>query len=435
MEYGVKTHRSGPNCNFPIYEESLLQVRSGSRTTVVATILMRDDEHGHLCQTELKQQKFKYKGTIDKDTIAITLLNARVTHLGHPVLEIDEHSETLQHKMRTARDFLKVAETCSGIGGLGTGAAYAGWEVTVQNDIQKRFTDHQKQYTNHQVVNGSICDLRTVAAMHHADSQSACMAWGYACQPFSSLGDRNGGNDQRAATLTFGLYASFLLRKEVLVLECVANAASNAFVQQAMHYHTSQTRSTKSEIILELNDIWVSKRRRYWTVVVKDHMGKVTLRPLPKLMQTPNINALFPGFLQLSGSELAQLSLTKAEWEAFLNYGRGLEAQMVNPQCPAETALQSWGNQVHACACECRQGFSQSRLQSQGLFGALVRNHVEGEGDVIRHLGPREMALLNGLVKHEGWADKPTIVDGWHWSTGITYSSGMDIHFPTKSFG
>lgn len=332
-------------------------VATGCRTTIVATVLLRDPVRGHLCVSEIKQQKFRLLADLKDDTVMVSLLNMRVTHLGHPTLQADEHSAMLEHKVRTPDDYQKLAETCTGLGGIGIGAKYAGWQVTVQNELQRKFHQHLSQFGESTVVPGSICLLSTIRNMHEQDEGAACMAWGYACQPFSLRGDQRQGQDVRSETLSFGLFAAYILRKDVLVLECVVSAASSGFVRACLHYHQELTRSTKSEIFLELADTWVSKRKRYWTVVVKDYMGKVLLHPMPKVHPAPNINSLLPGFLQLQGTELAQLKLSEAEHAAFTNFGKGIVAQLVNPNKVADTALHSWGNQIHQCACECRGGF------------------------------------------------------------------------------
>lgn len=73
----------------------------------------------------------------------------------------------------------------------------------------------------------------------------------------------------------------------------------------------------------------VSKRRKYWTVVVQDMA----------CFYSPSINSLFPAFMKLSGTSLAQLKLTDEEMDVFTNIGKGLAAQFVNPGVQADTAL------------------------------------------------------------------------------------------------
>eukprot|EP00438_Fugacium_kawagutii_P016458 Skav207248 [mRNA] locus=scaffold523:674131:678772:- [translate_table: standard] len=388
----------------PIYEETLMRIPTGCRTTVVATILVRDPVNGHICQSEVYGQKFRYVAPLEDDTTSVTLLNFPVTHIRRPTLTLDEHAVVLQHKCRQVEDYQMLAETCTGLGGIGVGAEYAGWEVRVMNELQDKFVQHMKQYESSKVVGGSICHLNTVAQMHAMDPNSACMSWGFSCQPFSALGDGKQGQDERSATLPMGLYAAFLLRKEVLVLECVPQAASSAFVQRCIKHHMDIAKFTKTEAILELSDLWPAKRRRWWVVLLKEFLGKVFIDRLPKIDPMPNINSVLPDFLQVDDSELSQLQLSQHERDLFTHVGRGLAQQMVNPVHPMETALHSWGNQVTQCACGCRGPLSMSRLEQSGLFGALVSQQTE-IGQVLRHISPKEVAILNGMVKKAGWSD------------------------------
>ena len=69
------------------------------------------------------------------------------------------------------------------------------------------------------------------------------------------------------------------------------------------------------------------------------------------------------------------------------------------------TALHSWGNQCSKCQCGCEREMSFERLRDQGLHGALVFVHNMLPSQSIRHLLGREMSLLNGFAKTEGWDD------------------------------
>lgn len=406
----MKLQVDGKHRGLPIYEERLFYVKAGSRTTLVARIMVRDDAHGHICQSELYGQKFRFRGSIEPDTTDVTLLNVMVNHYRHPILEADEHSAVLQHKARKASDYMLLMETCSGLGGLGVGAEFAGWKVVAQNDLQKKFTDHQNQFGKVPNVTGSIAKLRTIQELHNANSKAASMAFGYACQPFSALGDGRQGDDPRAATLPFSLVASYLLKKEILVLECVTNAATSSYVQQCVQYHLDMVRGTKAETILELGDVWISKRRRYWTVILKEFMGKVTLRTFPKMAQPPTLSCVLPDIQTLPAKQMDELRLTDAEYDAFSNFGKGMAAQMVDLAGQGGTALHSWGNQIHECACGCRPGLSHARLKQHGLYGALVCQNREDGTPCVRHLSPVEMSIMNGLVKEDGWHDEQRLL-------------------------
>lgn len=52
----------------------------------------------------------------------------------------------------------------------------------------------------------------------------------------------------------------------------------------------------------------------------------------------------------------------------------GLFENLVNVAAPFKTALHGWANQLTGCPCLCRQyPFSEERLKSKGIFGALIQ--------------------------------------------------------------
>ena len=227
------------------------------------------------------KQVFRLKCELSADTVEVSILNAQVIQLGRPVLEVDEHSRVLQFPQRKTSDFAKLSELCAGIGGLGQGAKYAGWEIAAQNvssggrgSLQARYPDQK----------------------YERDPDGACLGWGFSCQPFSKLGDGQQGLDSRSATLPFGLFAAHILRKDLLIMECVTEASTSAFVQKCLEYHLKLTLSEKAETFLSLADIWPAKRRRWWTVITKAFMGKVQLNPFPVLPQKPTWSSLLADF-------------------------------------------------------------------------------------------------------------------------------------------
>ena len=133
---------------------------------------------------------------------------------------------SLIHPPTSQPNLLALTETCAGLGALGLGAQYAGWQVVAQNDINEKFTEHQTRYGKIPVVTGDIADMKTVSALHHAHSTSGMIAFGFSCQPYSTAGDQKHGLDPRSDSLPAGLYASHLLQKEIIICECVTGMNS-----------------------------------------------------------------------------------------------------------------------------------------------------------------------------------------------------------------
>jgi len=407
MEWGINLHTEGPYVGLPQYEPSLLSSPEGRRVSLVATVEVRDKASGwgHMCRGILTGQRFRLQADVPPGVFKITILGARLTHLRGPVLKADDGAAILHHRQKDLSHLFQLIETCSGFGALGDGAKHAGWKTVVHNDCMNSFCNHLQSHSKVPVVLGDIGKLETVAKIHEAAPYAASIAFGFSCQPFSRAGDRKEGQDDRAKSLPFGLYAAYLLQLDLVVTECVPEASTSPYVLKCLQQYMQMTNSDRSETLMELAHVWPSRRRRWWSILLKSYMGKVSIPPFPRLKIVPSIACLFPCLMSMTSAELQELTLSTEERMMFEKYGKGLGGHMVNFAEPLPTALHSWGNQCLACACGCRGPLSVHRLQSQGLFGVLA--HVPGQtpDQNVRHLSGREMALLTGFPKDEGWTD------------------------------
>ena len=404
MEYAVRYHDSGTFKGLPVYEERLSRISAGKRITLVAQIDIHDNTLGHLCTGLLTKQQFRLQCELDDSINRITIVNAIVTHPRGPVLEIDQHAAILKHQAVTGSSLQQLVETCVGLGALGQGASKAGWTVQVGNDQSEKFCDHLANLQK-QVVCGDICNLQTVVNMHLQSPTAKSMAFGFSCQPFSKLGDKREGEDIRAQCLPLGLYASYLLQMQLVVLECTPTAPSSQFVKRCLQHHEEMTGFLRSEAILDLQGFWPSSRKRWWCVINNGAFGKVYVPPMPQITPSPTISDIIPKFLELNPQELQELTLTGYERDLFSSLGKGFQEQMVDIHGTLPTALHSWGNQCIRCQCGCGREMSFERLRDHGIHGALVAVHNAMPSANIRHLSGREMSLLNGFAKAEGWDD------------------------------
>ena len=406
MEWGVTLIKEGPFAGLPNYEPSMIGSKDGDRISLVATVEVRDNTgRGHMCRGVVTGQRFRLVADIPTGASKITILAGTLTHLRGPILKVDDKAKILVHKEKDLSNLFQLVETCSGLGGLGVGAAHAGWKTMVHNDLMGSFCEHLVKFSGTEVVHGNICHLATVAELHAKAPSAASMAFGFSCQPFSRLGDRREGQDPRSQSLPFGLYCAFLLQLDLVVTECVPEASQSAFVMRCMQQYMQATGSDRTEALLELSDVWPSKRRRWWSILLKGHMGRVSIPPFPKLQATPTVASLLPGLLQMNDQELQELTLSVEERRMFENYGKGLGGHMLNMTEPLATAWHSWANQCVDCACGCRGPLSHSRLQAQGLFGVLAHVPNQEPHRNVRHLSAREMAILVGFPKADGWSD------------------------------
>ena len=410
MEFAIPVFHSGHYKGLPNFEESLIQLKEGRRTNLVADILIHDKHGGHICRSQIRRQQFLLQADLPVGVAKVTILNARVSHPRGPICIVDEQSAVLQHKPSTADDLFKLVETCTGLGSLGCGAQFAGFRVVAQNDLQSSFCEHLRQGPGVDpttVVQGDICKLDTIIKLHAVSDGAKALAFGFSCQPFSTLGDMKEGEDDRSSTLSFGLYCGYLLQVGLIVMECTPRAPSSRFVKVCLQYFEEVTGFAKSEALLELADIWPSKRRRWWCILNHPAFGKIHINPMPKLSRTPVISDMFPSFLDLQVDEYQLLQLSEYERQCFQQFSKGPNGCLVDFHNQLDTALHSWGNQCVECFCGCGRKFSQTRLKDHGIFGALVHDPSKHDMANLRHLSAKEMALLCGFPMKHGWEAHP----------------------------
>ena len=267
VAFSCSIHKSGRHQGLPIYEDYFPTLAKGSRTSIKATVLM-EFPGGALCRSWVNKREFRLVGDIPKHTGTLTLLNVsyQYDHRGS-VLTIDDDSWVLPIRSISAQSLMELTETCTGIGALGLGAEYAGWQVVAGNELQPKMAEVLKAYSQGQVVEGSIEHLQVVAELHAVSGGSTSFAFGFSCQPFSRAGDKQGGSDLRSMTLPWGLWTSYMLNCPVVVMECVSEAPKFPFVKLALQQFEEISHHVKSEVVLELNSMLPARRSRWWCVL------------------------------------------------------------------------------------------------------------------------------------------------------------------------
>ena len=349
--------------------------------------------------------------SLPQGTEAVTIYGVLVESLHSiPVLRCDEISLQMHFPAICPADFRCMTEVCAGIGVTTFGFSKLGIKTVAANELRPTLAEMFRQL--HAGVPVTVGDLALPEVVHELWShhkRSTILFGGFACQPFSRGGLQQGANDKRANTLSSTLRAGLMLRAPVILLECVSEAANNAFVRQELANFCKECNFNMAETFLALEDCWVSKRARWWVVLTAQLLGPVQL-PVPPSFPFPSkVMHVLPRFLELSGEDLVQLQLTEEEYRRFLRFVPNLKSLALLPHGRAPTALHSWGSQVVACSCGCRnEGFSDQLLSQRGLYGVLVP--VEGEISVDgapmpawRHLHPLELSLLTCVPAPDSW--------------------------------
>ena len=153
-------------------------------------------------------------------------------------LGLDDQSSVLCRQPVTSDSILNLVELCAGAGLSVVGFSKAGF-------VHRCAVEHMPSLAelHSQVRPGisAICADVTEDATASQVFGQCPEPCGIACQPYSRGGSQSGAQDQRASTLPGTLRLLYLLQAPVLIIECVAPAQSNGYVQehiQALEQHS-----------------------------------------------------------------------------------------------------------------------------------------------------------------------------------------------------
>ena len=123
------------------------------------------------------------------------------------------------------------------------------------------------------VVTGELGSTQTVIDTWKHAKGAACATIGFACRPYSRLGDGREGSDAGSQCLPHALALAILLRLQVVILECVTPALHSAFVQAELQEFLDYTGFHMSHVELKLQEAWPTRRHRVWWVLSSDLVG------------------------------------------------------------------------------------------------------------------------------------------------------------------
>eukprot|EP00435_Cladocopium_sp_Y103_P068265 s19_g31.t1 len=225
---------------------------------------------------------------------------------------------------------------------------------------------------------------------------------GFSCQPYSSGGSQGGSDDERANTLPGTIRICHLCQAPVVVLECVTPARCNKYVKAHLQVLEQVLGYRVCRQTLRLEDVWMSRRYRWWVVALHSFLGSVSIPNWPK---SPHLTVrdLFPVFKHWAPEVLQQLLLAPHEVETFTLDGSHLRKYLLQLYGPMPTCLHSWGSQADPCPCGCRHAFSEALVRSRGIYGQIIQ--VPGESGQVRyrHIHPCELALPSGWIPPAEW--------------------------------
>ena len=174
-----------------------------------------------------------------------------------------------------------------------------------------------------------------------------------------------------------------------MVLECVGPAQADPFVNHHINNFCNKTKFIRSDCVLELHELWPSKRNRWWCILSAPAIGKIEVGTCPDFPDLPNVEHVLPRIRRWPQAEEEELRLTPVELEAFKESDRQKGSHILNKKGPMPCALHCWGSQLTACPCGCRQqGLSEHRLKQKGLRGVLVESATSARSSSTVWFGP-----------------------------------------------
>lgn len=378
------------------------RVTAGDKISFLADIVIWDPaQRRHLLRSAGKRVLVLVEGFLPKAE-AYSLLDVQILSTTKGFRVECEQGHVLPHQVPEMSCAYLATEVCAGIGCLGRGLETAGMKIQASNELRETFVRFQS-LQGRTVLQGDIGDVGTIAKLHAMQQGPGCLAGGFSCQPWSHLGDKGAGSDQRAATLVYMLRAAYFTRAHSIIMECVVGAGKDPEVNRTISEFCAWTGYRKVDVELSLQHILPARRDRWWCVLSSPAWPAINLRPLPMLNPLPSIQELLPYCPQWDNKDQQQIQLDRYETTKHEMYG-GLHNKLVSSNGQLPTALHGWGNQLYPCPCGCRSSpMAEHRLAEKGIFAALVlmegsyETAYQGTLPQTRHLHPWELAVLHGM--------------------------------------
>jgi hypothetical protein len=365
----------------------------GARASLVAQIQWQSAPGCFQCVGLSPKQEFQLCGDATIGLGICTLYDAVI--LGHAPLQLGLCESSEIYSCRELDSFQKVAiyDVCSGMGGFSLGSHPVGVETTAFLDTNPLACAVLRCNFTTPVIQGSIDDIQCIKKLHAMKpSAFTQLTGGFPCQPFSKQGDQRGLKDCRGQVLQAILRGSWLLQVDSVLLECVDNVLHFDDIQQMLDMHAKMAGMNISKIVFDLQAQWPVRRSRFWCLLNKNSIPKLSLCPWPQSSDRQTLGDIIPFDAIWLGMHEQDLAWDDMENAVYSDLAYGHDLRVLNAQCKAPTMLHSWANVLRACPCGCRQHpMSDQRLLQGGARGFGIFSALTSR---MRHLHPEEAALL-----------------------------------------
>ena len=327
-------------------------------------------------------------------------------------LLLTDDSAVVAHGISPANHALRFVELCAGLACSGVGLGEVGFHHLASVEWRPALVSlHEACHPGVPVLPLDVTDSSCAKSLLQQFSPPFSLMSGFSCQPYSTGGAQGGSADERSSTLPATLRLCFLCQSPILILECVAPARCNQFVRAHLKHLESLLGYRVSQVTLKLEDVWASRRFRWWVVATHPCLGEVGLPAWPT---NPNmvVRDLLPVLKVWPHDVIQELALTQQEVDKFVLDGSHLRKYLIQRDGKMPTCLHSWGSQATGCPCGCRQsGFSDALILQRGIYAQLFPLAGFAGPAPYRHVHPTELALLNGFVPPDSWMspDRPDL--------------------------
>ena len=286
-----------------------------------------------------------------------------------------------------------LVELCSGLGGLAIGAQQLGARTLLSVD-KSPLACEAIQLNGGQSLLGDFTQdsVQQEIAVFCSGVRSVVTA-GFPCQPYSVMGSQAGLADPRGQVLLSVLQVAWRIQSVALILECVAEVASFASTLEVIRHFARAAHFQVHEVILDLQDQWASRRRRWWAALIPLDFHSQPIPVWPDARDQWPVARVIPEWPLWQPAEEESLCWTADEVAKYGDEAYGRDSRCLCLTGKAPTAVHSWGNALTRCGCR-QTGFTDQRLRSGGLRGLGV---LDSTGQGRRHLHPAEAGLLNGI--------------------------------------
>ena len=360
----------------PLTQWSLLQY--GDSVDAVIRVLVFDGTKIMGCTMDSPSRAVIVKGEIPEATFqrdSILVLQSKVVEVKPTLILEIGHGSTIHGIFPCdVQKMQRVIELCSGIGVWSSMAPHVDLQCMVGVDTNPRWEAiYNLLHPGSNFLVGDCGDSAVIQQLVGQNGMHATVLAGINCQPHSTGGDQKGFQDERATSLPKVLRAIWLLQSPCAVLECVPAIMTNPEAQRMLKQFCKQTRMHLTQSILQLADVWCTRRERCFAVLTSPILGEIEVPPLPKEDRFGVVSKVMPFVKTWNDQEEEQLKLTLYELSTFNSFGvGGLPNMFLKPEEVMPTSLHSISNQLYPCSCGCRPAFSMDRMKNRGLYGILI---------------------------------------------------------------